>query len=501
MTLKQKTSNLYVVGDSTVSSFKDSYFYPRYGYGTQLKEFFTLNLHIHNLAMSGRSSKSFITEKNYDILKESLQADDFLLIGFGHNDEKSEDCARFTDATKSMDDPDSFAYYLNTYYIEFALKRGATPILCTPIVRLNEKDDYAKEAAHKTKTGDYAAAILQLGQVKNVQVIDLRKMTMEEYQQIGYEEAKLYHAILLGLKDRKSPLLLPNFSTVDQTHLNLYGAKFVAYLIAKEIKESNSPLSFYLKSNIKRPSKEETLLPNPNYVFKEYVCPNLVAYQPKAQFKTLSENWYGTAFGDCDQHPNALEAGFIAKEIQTSMFYVGQYGDDLNGKLSLSTDGLAFLFQQIHISYNFEMTAKAKVLKCHTTKQSGFGLMLRDDCYLNQTTQKDLILSNYLAAGFLTGEEITKILFRRENSNLIIEDTILPMYKEGDTAELKIIRIGQSITLEVLYKGKKYIKTFYDFDLLAVDPSYMYVGMFATKGTLVEFSSVDLKFLGKSQGA
>ena len=35
---------LFIVGDSTLSSFNDiSYYYPRYGYGTQLKYFLDEN--------------------------------------------------------------------------------------------------------------------------------------------------------------------------------------------------------------------------------------------------------------------------------------------------------------------------------------------------------------------------------------------------------------------------------------------------------------------------
>ena len=53
-------NKLYIIGDSTVSNFNDPYFYPRYGYATQLNNYFTIP--IINLAKSGRSSSSFINE-------------------------------------------------------------------------------------------------------------------------------------------------------------------------------------------------------------------------------------------------------------------------------------------------------------------------------------------------------------------------------------------------------------------------------------------------------
>ena len=50
----------------------------------------------YNLALSGRSSLDFLSEANYATLKNSIKAGDYLLIGFGHNDEKYTDSDRFT---------------------------------------------------------------------------------------------------------------------------------------------------------------------------------------------------------------------------------------------------------------------------------------------------------------------------------------------------------------------------------------------------------------------
>lgn len=60
-------STLYIVGDSTLCSFEDKdYFIPRSGYGTKIHKYTDFdNLEIVNLALSGRSSKSFINEENY----------------------------------------------------------------------------------------------------------------------------------------------------------------------------------------------------------------------------------------------------------------------------------------------------------------------------------------------------------------------------------------------------------------------------------------------------
>ena len=87
-------STLWVIGDSTVSSFEDKYYYPRYGYGTMLDKYLNDNVKVVNIALSGRSSKSYLSEPEYNTLINGMKQGDYLLIGFGHNDEKTEKIGR-----------------------------------------------------------------------------------------------------------------------------------------------------------------------------------------------------------------------------------------------------------------------------------------------------------------------------------------------------------------------------------------------------------------------
>ena len=129
-----KESTVWVVGDSTVCSFADAYYYPRYGWGTQLANYFDSSLKVENLALSGRSSKSFTTEDNYKTLMDSMTSGDYLLVGFGHNDEKAED-GRYTDPNGAYTTEGSFANSLYENYVKPAQEKGVTVVLCTPIVR------------------------------------------------------------------------------------------------------------------------------------------------------------------------------------------------------------------------------------------------------------------------------------------------------------------------------------------------------------------------------
>lgn len=110
-------STLWVIGDSTLSSFKDRYYYPRYGYGTMLDKYLNDNVRVVNIALSGRSSKSYTTEPQYKELLDGMKKGDFLIIGFGHNDEKTEE-SRFTDANGDYKTEGSFAHSLYENYVQ-----------------------------------------------------------------------------------------------------------------------------------------------------------------------------------------------------------------------------------------------------------------------------------------------------------------------------------------------------------------------------------------------
>ena len=496
-----KETTLYLVGDSTVASFADSYFYPRYGYGTQLDKFLSEKVTVKNLALSGRSSKSFLIEANYSTLKNSLKEGDILVIGFGHNDEKSDDADRFTDANLPYTDSASFGYHLYEYYIKLARECGATPILCTPIVRAQGNDNYAGSEGHVTANGDYAQAIRDLGEATDTAVIDLTALTRAKYEEIGFAEACYYHAVINGQYGSDGKTVEPDFATVDKTHLNIYGAKFVAYLVASEMKKLEG-IGGYVLADIAEPTKED-LVANPNYIVPDYAAPNLEGYKPAAHFSTMSDGWYGTAFGNTGGSPQSASNGYIAKEVSEGVFHVGQHLDSGSnkGKFQSADDGFAFLFRQIEANKNFTLTVSGKIIYTAATKQAGFGIMLRDDCIIGQNAT-DSINTNYVTAGFLCDASTMGVNFYRENATLKKGSaTVSSLAAVDDEFTMSIERVGQSVTVTVVYGGQTYTSTHVDFDFFAVDTGYMYVGMFANRGTVVEFTDVEFAITGESQGA
>ena len=125
--------------------------------------------------------------------------------------------------------------------------------------------------------------------------------------------------------------------------------------------------------------------------------------------------------------------------------------------------------------------------------------MLRDDAYLPNRVS---VATNYVTAGFLTTKTGLNVNFYRENSTLDKGSEIATeLHAADDSFTATIERVGQSVTVSVTYKGQTYTKTYVDFDFVAVDNGYMYVGMFANRGTVVEYTDVSFEITGESQGA
>ena len=83
--LAQKTS-IYTIGDSTMADKIKPNENPETGWCQVLPSFFDLNLvAIDNRAVNGRSTKSFINEKRWDSVYNSLKPGDYDFIQFGQN--------------------------------------------------------------------------------------------------------------------------------------------------------------------------------------------------------------------------------------------------------------------------------------------------------------------------------------------------------------------------------------------------------------------------------
>lgn len=256
-------TTVFLVGDSTVCNYDNepSRYYPRNGYGMWFDDFLSDKVTVKNLARSGRSSKSFIKETQYKTLTSEIKTGDYLVIGFGHNDTKTE-ADRYTNPNSQVTDDDSFKYYLYNYYVKVAIDAGATPILCTPIVRQSSSGDYTGSKIHITngsgenfyEGGDYVKAIVELGQEFGITVINLTDITKEIMINAGNEGSKIYYA--------SSANNSGTHDQIDQTHINAYGAGIVAYNFMLEIQKTENTLKNYVDSAKMVEPTQDVLVPN-----------------------------------------------------------------------------------------------------------------------------------------------------------------------------------------------------------------------------------------------
>lgn len=221
---------LFIAGDSTVTDQKEGGA-PYAGWGQMLPALFKHDVCVDNHAISGRSSKSFIDEGRLTIIADQLKAGDFLLIQFGHNDEKN-DPARGTEPFTTYKD-----YLLQ--YIEVARTKGANPILITPVSRRYFDANGFLMDTH----GDYIVAVKELATEQQVPLIDLAEQTKMLLESLGEEQSKslfvwLYPGEYIHFPDGME----------DNTHFQEQGAFQVAQLVAERIRElAIQPLLMYLR--------------------------------------------------------------------------------------------------------------------------------------------------------------------------------------------------------------------------------------------------------------
>ena len=169
---------IYYIGDSTVA-FNKIHTYPQTGMSQGLPLYLKDGIQVISLAKNGRSTKSFLDEGLFAPAQQGMVAGDFLLIQFGHNDEK-DDPARHTDPNGSFRDNLRF-------FIAEARERGAYPVLITPIARrLFDENGTFRPGSH----GEYPEAVRQVGAQENVPVADLTALTEKFLGELGDEPSK-----------------------------------------------------------------------------------------------------------------------------------------------------------------------------------------------------------------------------------------------------------------------------------------------------------------------
>ena len=245
---------VHTIGDSTMATYDENTTITR-GWGQMFQQFFKGDITVNNRAKNGASSKSFYTEAPYwQSVKKQIQAGDYVLIQFAHNDEKSGGCdgdelkayykSIGDDAKANSTDyrgttaSGTYKEYLRKYVNE-TRALGATPVLVGAIcrkyfsgntIRRNGRHDLGdnfsliKDGKYTTgnkvgeddHTYDYPYQMKQVAEEMGVQYLDLTTATKELYESYG---------------DAKANELL--FDGNGSTHTSAMGATLIARLAAQ----------------------------------------------------------------------------------------------------------------------------------------------------------------------------------------------------------------------------------------------------------------------------
>jgi lysophospholipase L1-like esterase len=227
--LQNRPVHIFMIGDSTMAE-KDPKAEPERGWGQALQFFFNDTVKVSNHAVNGRSSKSFIDEGRWQVVLDSLQSGDYVIIQFGHNDQKP-DVARHTDPYTT------YKSNLEKYVNETRAK-GAFPILCTSIVRRKFDEKGILTNTH----GEYPDAVRKTAKKSKVPLLDLQFRTKNLVSELGPEKSKTLYL-------HTAPGAYPNRpdGVQDDTHLNTEGATAVARMAVEEMKALKLSIADLLK--------------------------------------------------------------------------------------------------------------------------------------------------------------------------------------------------------------------------------------------------------------
>jgi lysophospholipase L1-like esterase len=206
---------IYLAGDSTVTDQRAE---PAASWGQMLPAFLTPDIAVANHAESGETLKSFIAELRLDKALSRMRKGDWLLIQFGHNDQKRQWPQTYADPV--------FTYraYLKAYIAE-ARARGAHPVLMTSPERRTFKDGRIESTL-----AEYVAAMKRVAAEERVPLIDLNAASAAIYEALGPERAPLAF----------------NDGGKDKTHHNNYGAWLLARAVAEGMRTATPELARHL---------------------------------------------------------------------------------------------------------------------------------------------------------------------------------------------------------------------------------------------------------------
>ena len=202
-----KKTTIFVIGDSTAANKDTTGGKQERGWAMMLQGCFDADyIVVDNHAVNGRSSKSFINEGRWDKVLEKMKPGDYVIIQFGHNDEKAQP-ERHTDPGSTFD-------YNLSKFVREAREHGGIPVLMNCVVRRNflvkapeiADDELLRNSTFKDGVkmiegdslidthGLYKEAPKDVARRMNCHFVDANQITHDLEQGLGKEGSKKLHS-------------------------------------------------------------------------------------------------------------------------------------------------------------------------------------------------------------------------------------------------------------------------------------------------------------------
>ncbi len=221
----QDVTTVFLCGNSTVVDQENE---PWASWGQMITRWLGNHVAVANYAESGLSCTTFLAQLRLDKILTQLKKGDYVIVEFGHNDEKE----------KKAGDGAWYSYSRNLkIFVDRVRAAGGNIIFCTPTARRSFKD-----GRNQNTHGEYPEAMKTVAQREHVPVIDLTQMSTTFYEALGEEGSKraLVHYPANTFPDQAKPL-------ADNTHFNPYGAWEIAKMVVMGLKNLQSPIVSQLR--------------------------------------------------------------------------------------------------------------------------------------------------------------------------------------------------------------------------------------------------------------
>lgn len=244
LTAIMATAKIHTIGDSTMADYDQSQPDQKgmYGWGQVFGDYLTGGMTTKNWGDRGESARSFY-KKFWSKAKSEIKKGDYVLIQFGHNDQKSVTT-------------DVYREYL-AKFVKETRQLGATPVLVTSICRklfdgtkisrLGRIDNgKAKGVSESDHSFDYPYNMKRVADSLKVVCLDITTATKEYLESWGPAGSKQF------------------FPDNGSTHTNELGARVNAQLVAQLMYKANILKKYIATDKINIPQNDGTVKVTPD---------------------------------------------------------------------------------------------------------------------------------------------------------------------------------------------------------------------------------------------